>query len=47
VYEIADSVAMMDKGVIHFEGTPDELRATSDPIVREFLERTDKEKSKL
>jgi phospholipid/cholesterol/gamma-HCH transport system ATP-binding protein len=41
VYEIADSVAMMHNGIIHFEGTPQELRSTADPIVREFLERTD------
>lgn len=41
VYEIGDWVAMMFEGVVHFQGTPDELRATNDPIVREFLERTD------
>jgi phospholipid/cholesterol/gamma-HCH transport system ATP-binding protein len=41
VYEIADVVAMMHKGIIHFEGTPEELRSTTDPVVREFLERTD------
>lgn len=46
VYEIADVVAMMYEGVVHFEGTPDELRATSDPIVREFLERTDQVRAK-
>lgn len=41
VYEIGDKVAMMYEGIVHFDGTPDELRATSDPRVREFLERTD------
>jgi phospholipid/cholesterol/gamma-HCH transport system ATP-binding protein len=41
VYEIADRVAMMYDGIVHFDGTPDELRTTKDPIVREFLERTD------
>jgi len=41
VYEIADVVAMMHNGIIHFEGTPEELRSTTDPVVREFLERTD------
>ncbi|HEY3251699.1 MAG TPA: ABC transporter ATP-binding protein [Ignavibacteria bacterium] len=41
VYEVADTVAMMFEGVIHFEGTPNELKSTKDPIVREFLERTD------
>lgn len=43
VYEIGDWVAMMFEGVVHFQGTPDDLRKTTDPIVREFLERTDKE----
>ena len=41
VYEIADHVAMMFDGVVHFEGTPQELNLTTDPEVREFLERTD------
>lgn len=41
VYEVADQVAMMYEGLVHFEGTPKELESTSDPIVREFLERTD------
>jgi phospholipid/cholesterol/gamma-HCH transport system ATP-binding protein len=41
VYEVADHVAMMYDGVVHFEGTPKELTDTSDPIVRQFLERTD------
>jgi phospholipid/cholesterol/gamma-HCH transport system ATP-binding protein len=40
VYKIADTIAMIDDGVIHFEGTPDEIRNTNDPIVQEFLERT-------
>ncbi len=41
VYEVADHVAMMFEGLVHFEGTPKELETTQDPIVREFLERTD------
>jgi phospholipid/cholesterol/gamma-HCH transport system ATP-binding protein len=41
VYEIADTVAMMYEGVIHFTGTPEELHKTEDKIVREFLERTE------
>ncbi len=43
VYEIGDWVGMMHDGVMHFQGTPDDLRTTKDPFVREFLERTDKE----
>jgi phospholipid/cholesterol/gamma-HCH transport system ATP-binding protein len=46
VYEVADTVAMMYEGVIHFEGTPQELRSTKDPKVREFLERTDMVRAK-
>ncbi|MGH2575505.1 MAG: ABC transporter ATP-binding protein [Ignavibacteria bacterium] len=41
VYQVADTVAMMYDGVIHFEGSPKELETTKDSIVREFLERTD------
>lgn len=47
VYEVADTVAMMHEGIIHFEGTPEELKSTGDPIVREFLERTDQVRTKL
>ncbi len=46
VYEIADRVAMMYDGIVHFDGTPAELRTTKDPIVREFLERTDQARNK-
>ncbi|MBL8017828.1 MAG: ABC transporter ATP-binding protein [Ignavibacteria bacterium] len=46
VYEIGDRVAMMYEGVVHFTGTPEELRATADPIVRQFLERTDEKRAK-
>jgi phospholipid/cholesterol/gamma-HCH transport system ATP-binding protein len=41
VYEVADHVAMMYEGLVHFEGTPTELMNTKDPVVRQFLERTD------
>jgi len=40
VTEVADYVAMIHEGIVHFEGTINELMTTSDPIVREFLERT-------
>ncbi len=46
VYEIGDRVAMMYDGIVHFNGTPEELRKTEDPIVRQFLERTDEKKAK-
>ncbi len=39
VYTIAHRVAMMHEGKIHFEGTPEELRASRDPIITDFIER--------
>jgi phospholipid/cholesterol/gamma-HCH transport system ATP-binding protein len=36
---ISDRVAMLDHGEIRFVGTPDEFRASRDPLVRAFLER--------
>lgn len=36
-YKIADRVIMLYAGKIQFDGTPDELRATSDPTVRQFI----------
>lgn len=39
VYRIADRVAMLVDGKIRFNGTAEELRATSDPVVSEFIER--------
>ncbi len=41
-YRIADRIAMLYEGRIHTIGTPDEIRTTDDPIVRQFIEgRTD------
>jgi phospholipid/cholesterol/gamma-HCH transport system ATP-binding protein len=37
IFGIADRVAMIYRGVVHVVGTPSELRATEDPIVRQFL----------
>ncbi len=39
-YKVADRMAMLDGGRIVFEGTPDEVRATRDPLVRQFVEGT-------
>jgi phospholipid/cholesterol/gamma-HCH transport system ATP-binding protein len=39
VYAIAHRVAMIHNGKVYYQGTPDEFRATDDPVVREFLER--------
>ncbi len=37
-YKIADRIAMLYNGVIITEGTPDEIRNTSDPVVKQFIE---------
>ena len=39
VERIAHSVALLHKGRTYFEGTPQELRESTDPIVMEFIER--------
>ena len=35
---IADHVAMLRDGEIYFFGTPDELMAAEDPVLRDFVE---------
>ncbi len=37
IFKIANRVAMLYRGKIHFLGTPDELRASPDPIVQDFI----------
>ncbi|HZV13352.1 MAG TPA: ABC transporter ATP-binding protein [Candidatus Kapabacteria bacterium] len=39
VEKIAHRVALMHEGKIYFEGTPQELRESSDPIIITFIER--------
>lgn len=38
VYEISDRIAMLHYGMVRFNGTTDELKATTDPVVRQFIE---------
>ena len=37
-YKIADRIAMLYRGKIHFVGTPDEIRSTDDAIVQQFIQ---------
>lgn len=37
-FHIADRVALLNEGRIHFIGSPDELKSTTDPIVRDFVD---------
>lgn len=38
LFKIANRVAMLKEGVIHFLGTPEELRNCPDPMVQDFIE---------
>jgi len=37
-YEIADHIALLHEGRVRFEGTPEEIRGSEDPVVRAFIE---------
>jgi phospholipid/cholesterol/gamma-HCH transport system ATP-binding protein len=37
-YRVADRIAMLFRGGIRFIGTPDEIQASEDPVVRAFVE---------
>jgi len=39
-FAVGDRIAMLLNGRILMKGTPDELRASTDPIIRQFLEGT-------
>ena len=36
-FKIADRIIMLYCGKIQFDGTPDELRQSSDPVVQQFI----------
>lgn len=37
IFDVADRVAMMNNGIIEEVGTPDEIRNSSNPVVRQFI----------
>ena len=37
-YRVSDRIAMLYEGAVLEEGTPDEIRSTSDPVVKGFIE---------
>ncbi len=37
-FRVSDRIAMIDRGYVIFEGTPDEIRYSEDPRVRDFIE---------
>jgi phospholipid/cholesterol/gamma-HCH transport system ATP-binding protein len=37
-YKVGDRIAMLDEGRVRFEGTPAEIQASPDPVVRAFIE---------
>lgn len=40
-YQIADSIAMFYKGSVIADGTPDEIRNSANPVVRQFIQGLD------
>ncbi len=38
VFRIADRIAFMNRGLIHWQGSREELRATEDPLLRAFID---------
>jgi phospholipid/cholesterol/gamma-HCH transport system ATP-binding protein len=37
IFGIADRIALVYRGVVHVVGTPDQIRASPDPIVQQFI----------
>jgi phospholipid/cholesterol/gamma-HCH transport system ATP-binding protein len=37
-YHVGDRIAMLHEGRIIFSGSPDEVRRTDDPVIRQFVE---------
>jgi len=47
VFYISQRIAMLDKGRIHFQGTPDEIKNIDDPVVNEFVKGLEAEQDDL
>ncbi|MGO9612127.1 MAG: ABC transporter ATP-binding protein [Dissulfurispiraceae bacterium] len=37
IFDVVDRIAFLYRGVIEVEGTPDEIKTSSDPVVRQFI----------
>jgi phospholipid/cholesterol/gamma-HCH transport system ATP-binding protein len=37
-FQVADRVALLHEGTVRAHGTPAEIRASEDPVVRQFIE---------
>jgi phospholipid/cholesterol/gamma-HCH transport system ATP-binding protein len=37
-FRIADRVALLNEGCIYFVGSPEELKSTPDPVIRDFVD---------
>ena len=38
IFTVADQIAMLYNGQVLLDGTPDDFRATDDPVIRQFIE---------
>ncbi|MBC2712822.1 MAG: ATP-binding cassette domain-containing protein [Desulfosarcina sp.] len=46
VFYISQRIAMLDKGGIIFQGSPEEIQNSTDPVIRQFLQGQDQETMK-
>ncbi len=47
VFYISQRIAMLDEGRIHFQGTPDEIKNSDDPVVNKFIKGLEAEQDDL
>lgn len=46
-YHVGDRIALLDRGRIYFCGSPQQIRSSDDPIIRNFIEGKSGENSKM